>query len=92
MEYTNLRTECGWRVRRRLNPDWSPDLRHPSLKQMPFHIPPGVHWPAMREDLETLTYDLVGGLTRLLPKEKHCELLGRSPDGGDAFMQSFMAA
>jgi hypothetical protein len=89
-QFTNIRTEAAWKLRQRLNPDWSTDPRFPeATRQGPFCIPPGEHWPAMREELEKLTYDLVGNQTRLITKEDFCELLGRSPDRSDALIQSF---
>lgn len=88
--FTNLRSEAAWKLRRRLNPDWVTDPAFPlASKQSPFSIPPGEWWLSMREDLEALTYDLVGNKTRLIPKEDLCIKLGRSPDRGDALMQSF---
>lgn len=87
--FTNLRTEAAWKLRNRLDPNWCPDPRFPGVRQPPFHIPCGPWWPQLREELKTLSYDLVGKQTRLIPKEEHCERLGRSPDLGDALMQSF---
>jgi phage terminase large subunit len=88
--FTNLRTEAAWKLRRRLNPEHHVDDRYPlSSRQPPFHIPPRAWWALLREDLEALTYDLVGNQTRLLKKEDWCDVLGRSPDRGDAFIQSF---
>jgi hypothetical protein len=59
------------------------------VAQPPFHIPPGAFWPRLRADLKALTYDLVGKQTRLLSKDAWCDVLGRSPDGGDALIQSY---
>ena len=88
--FTNLRSESAWKARRRLDPERHTDDRYPlSSRQAPFHIPPRGWWALLREDLEALTYDLVGNQTRLLKKEDWCDLLGRSPDRGDAFIQSF---
>lgn len=87
--FTNVRTECAWTLRNRLDPNWCPDPRVPHATQPGFHIPCGVWWPQMREELKTLSYDLVGKQTRLIPKKDHSERLGRSPDLADAFMQSF---
>jgi hypothetical protein len=88
--FYNLRTECAWKLRTRLNPDWSTDPRFQlTTRQPPFSIPPGEHWAQLREELEQLTYDLVGKQTRLISKEDHCAELGRSPDRCDALMQSF---
>ena len=87
--FTNVRTECAWLLRNRLDPNWCPDSRSPHVTQPPFHIPCAGWWPQMREELKTLSYDLVGKQTRLIPKKDHSERLGRSPDLADAFMQSF---
>lgn len=87
--FTNVRTECAWTLRNRLDPNWCPDPRVPHATQPGFHIPCGPWWPQMREELKTLSYDLVGKQTRLIPKKDHSERLGRSPDLADAFMQSF---
>jgi len=44
----------------------------------------------MRKDLAALTYELVGERqVKLVNKEDLMELLGRSPDRGDALIQSF---
>jgi len=88
--FTNLRSEAAWKLRRRLNPDWSTDPAFPLASRQPaFHIPPRDWWASLREDLEALTYDLVGNKTRLIPKEDLLAKLGRSPDRGDALIQSF---
>ena len=92
-EFTNLRTEGAWKLRRRLNPEWSDDPRFAlTTKQPAFSIPPGAHWPLLREELEKLTYDLVGTQIRLMSKEDHCAELGRSPDRCDALIQRFALA
>lgn len=88
--FTNIRTECAWLLRNRLDPNWCPDPRFPQASQAPFHIPCAGWWPQMREELKTLSYDLVGKQTRLIPKKDHTERLGRSPDLADALMQAFM--
>lgn len=88
--FTNLRSEAAWKLRQRLNPDWSTDPRFPeATRQVPFYLPPNEHWPQLREELEALTYELVGNQTRLIKKETLCEDLGRSPDRSDALIQSF---
>ena len=43
----------------------------------------------MREDLEALTYKLVGNQTRMTKKENLLVRLGRSPDRGDTMPQCF---
>jgi hypothetical protein len=88
--FTNLRSEAAWKLRQRLNPDWSIDPKFPeATRQIPFHLPPNQHWPQLRQELEALTYDLVGNQTRLIKKEDLCDILGRSPDRSDALIQSF---
>src|SRR5262249_7364301 len=91
LEFTNLRTEAAWALRRRLNPDWRGD---PAKKEtvVPFHIPAGAWLGLLTEELGALTYDLVGYQTRLIPKEALCARLGRSPDRADALIQSFAFA
>jgi hypothetical protein len=87
--FTNLRSEAAWKLRRRLDPERHTDDAFPtSSRQIPFHIPPRAWWALLREDLEALTYDLVGNQTRLILKEKLLDVLGRSPDRGDALIQS----
>ncbi len=88
--FTNIRTEAAWALRTRLNPDWSTDPRFPlASRQPPFHIPPDEHWALLREELQALTYDLIGNQTRLISKEDWADILGRSPDRADALIQSF---
>jgi hypothetical protein len=88
--FVNLRSESAWRLRDRLNPERHTDDRYPaSSRQVPFHIPPRAWLALLREDLEALTYDLVGQKVRLLKKEDLLVRLGRSPDRGDALIQSF---
>ena len=60
-----------------------------SGRQVPFHIPPRAWWALLREDLEALTYDLVGSKVRLIKKEDLLVILGRSPDRADSLIQSF---
>jgi len=87
--FSNLRSEAAWKLRRRLNPDWALDPTAPLVtRQHPFYIPPRDWWALLREDLEALTYDLVGNQTRLIKKEDLLARLGRSPDGGDAMIHS----
>ena len=87
--FTNLRIEAAWRLHDRLNPDRHTDDSYPlSSRQPPFHIPARACWALLREDLEALTYDLVGEKrVRLILKELLMIKLGRSPDRGDALCQ-----
>lgn len=90
--FFNLRTESAWHLHDRLNPDRHTDDRFPlSSRQPPFHIPARAWWPLMRADLgEKLTYELIGERqVKLINKEDLCVELGRSPDRGDALIQSF---
>lgn len=89
-EFTNHRSECGWRMHLRFDPEHSPDPNS-KARQHPFHVPAAGWWPQMREELKALTYDLIGTQTRLISKEDWCDILGRSPDLADALLQSFMA-
>jgi hypothetical protein len=82
-------TEAAWKLRNRLNPQWCPDPRAPGVTQPPFHIPPREWWPRLREDLGTLSYELVGKKTKLLSKDAHRDRLGRSPDSGDALLMTY---
>jgi hypothetical protein len=88
--FTNLRGEAAWALRTRLNPDWSRDPRFAvATRQPPFKIPADGQWTLLREELARLSYDLVGNQTRLISKEDWSAELGRSPDRGDALIQSF---
>lgn len=89
--FFNLRTESAWHLHDRLNPDRHTDDRFPiTSRQPPFHIPARAWWPLMRKDLAALTYELVGERqVKLIKKEDLMEVLGRSPDRGDALIQSF---
>ena len=88
--FFNLRTEAAWRLHDRLNPDRQTSDQWPlSSKQPPFSIPSRAWWPMMREDLVGLTYELVGERqVKLIKKEDLMQTLGRSPDRGDALVQS----
>jgi hypothetical protein len=89
--FANLRTEAAWHAADRLNPDRHLDDQFPLTSRQPlFHIPPRAWWFLLRADLKALTYELVGERqVRLIKKEDLVEVLGRSPDRGDAFCQSF---
>lgn len=88
--YTNLRTACAWALRQRLDPGHMRDPANSLVAQPPFHIPPQAWWVSLREELATLRYDQVGTKNRLLLKEAHKAILGRSPDFMDALLQTFM--
>src|SRR5271166_321644 len=89
--FFNLRTESAWHLHDRLNPDRNTDDRFiTTSRQPPFHIPSRAWWSLMRQDLSALTYELVGERqVKLIKKEDLMEALGRSPDRGDALIQSF---
>jgi len=89
--FFNLRTESAWWLHDRLNPDRHTDDRYPlTSRQPPFHIPARAWWALMRQDLAALTYELVGERqVKLIKKEDLMQALGRSPDRGDALVQSF---
>jgi len=89
--FFNLRTESAWHLHDRLNPDRITALEHPiSSRQPSFCIPRAVWWSLMREDLVALTYELIGERqVKLIRKEDLMTALGRSPDRGDALIQSF---
>ncbi len=89
--FANLRTEAAWHAHDALNPDRHTNDEFPtSSRQSPFHIPARDWWPMMREDLEAITYELINDRrVRLIKKEDLMVRLGRSPDRGDAFCQSF---
>jgi hypothetical protein len=88
-DFVNLRSEAAWTLKNRLDPTWIPDPRQPQVTGPPFHIPAGPWWPAMREELLLLRYDLSGKKTRLIEKQELKDRLGRSPDLSDALIQSF---
>jgi hypothetical protein len=93
--YVNLRTECAFRLRNRLDMTWfvrgepSDPLDHDLRPQVPFSFCPGLYLDRLREDLRPLTYSLVNKCTKLLNKEDHAAILGRSPDVFDSLCISF---
>jgi hypothetical protein len=88
-DFVNIRSEAAWTLKNRLDPNWVPDPKYPHMTGAPFHIPAGPCWPALREELLLLSYDLSGKQTRLIGKEELQARLGRSPDLSDALIQSF---
>jgi hypothetical protein len=86
--YANLRTECGWRLRNRLDTTWMEATPAGQRLQVPFHFCPGPYIERLREDLRPLTYSLVNKAIKLMNKEDHMAALGRSPDVFDAICQS----
>lgn len=90
--FVNLRTEAAWRLRERLDTEHVRDIRSPHTAQIGFHFAPGTYQERLRVEIEPLTYSLVGGSTKLLPKDEWCEILGHSPDVADTLIQSFAFA
>jgi len=88
-DFTNLRTECGWKLRDRLNREHIPDVRSPHAFQAPFTFVAGPYFVRLRDELRPLTYSLAGKRTRLLPKDEWSIILGHSPDVADALIMSF---
>lgn len=84
--YTNHRTACAFALRRRLDPNYCPSGK--SI-QPTFCIPPRDYWSFLREEIKTLSYDQVADKSRLISKEDHKAILGRSPDYLDALLQTF---
>jgi hypothetical protein len=98
-DFVNLRSLAAWRVRRRIDPDTSlpppvdakTGTHHPHaprVKQEQYIIPPAAWYGSLREELSMLRYELLGGRTRLEPKEDLMQRLGRSPDLADALIQA----
>lgn len=83
-DFANLRSQSAWSLRRRLDPTNPDNATRPA-----FAIPFTDWWPTMRDDLKELKYELVNRKTKLENKEDLCARLGRSPDFGDALIQSF---
>ncbi len=101
--YTNLRSEAGFKLRNRLDPRYpiplaeKPSLhRDPSVlgprivPQRPFYFCPGLYYSRLVDELQPLTYSLVGRKTKLLPKDDWSTILGHSPDVADALIQSMI--
>jgi hypothetical protein len=85
--YANLRTECAWRLRNRLDATWQEQGPKGPRFQQPFHFAPGPYIERLREDLRCLTYSLAGRAIKLMNREDHMAALGRSPDCFDAICQ-----
>jgi len=88
-DFTNLRTECGWKLRNRLDREHVPDIRSPHSFSVPFTFVPGPYFERLKDELRPLIYSLAGKQTRLLPKDEWATILGHSPDLADTLLQSF---
>jgi hypothetical protein len=90
--FRNLRTEAAWRLRSRLDPNQPGDIRSPHAAQDPFtfdELGCAPYRQRLRDEIEPLTYELTGKVTKLMDKEDWSEILGHSPDIADALIQSF---
>lgn len=81
---TNLRTATALALARRLDPG-----HHTGAPFVPFHVPASADWPALREELLALRYQLDDDRSALESKEDLMDRLGRSPDYADALTQTF---
>ena len=94
--FPNLRSECGWKLRNRLDAthqEYEPRDRGIGLRGMPqppFYFCPGAYYGRLVDELRPLTYSLVGKMTKLLPKDDWSTALGHSPDVADALIQSMI--
>jgi hypothetical protein len=88
--FANLRSEAGWNLRCRLDPEHRPlDAAGRPIIRPPFRFAAGPYLERLREDLKPLTYELAGTQVKLLNMADHAAALGRSPDAFDALCQSF---
>jgi len=78
--FVNKRTEVYWLFREALDPD--------QLGGSPIALPPD---PELLGDLTVLTYEVGRRGIEVLQKEKVVEILGRSPDKGDATVLAWSA-
>jgi hypothetical protein len=85
----NLRSQAGWNLRRRLDPEHN-DLSGPvPVKQLPFHISTE-HLTELRPQINACSYSqAANGKVQLTPKENISKMIGHSPDLLDALMMSF---
>jgi len=88
--FPNLRSECGWLLRNRLDATHAADMRAPSVMQMPFSFPFGEYYSRLVDELRPLTYNLIGKFTRILPKDDWTDAIGHSPDIADTLIQSMV--
>jgi len=77
MAYKNKRAQAHWKMREALDPDQE--------SGSPISLPPDQELLA---DLVSARYNTTSGLIQLEDKEKARQLLGRSPDKGDAVIMA----
>ena len=85
----NLRSQAGWNLRRRLDPQHYDLTAGQAVKQKPFFIP-GEVLSELKPQLNACSYgQLANGKVELTPKDQIAKMLGHSPDVLDALMMSF---
>jgi hypothetical protein len=77
MAFKNKRAQAHWQLREALDPDQEGGS--------PISLPPD---PELLADLVSSRYNTTSGLIQLEDKEKARQLLGRSPDKGDAVIMA----
>jgi hypothetical protein len=80
LKFTNVRTEAYWRFREALDPS----QEQGSTICLPNDT-------ELKADLTTPTYEVTSQGIKLMSKEKVKEILGRSPDKGDAVVMAWWA-
>ena len=88
-QFSNLRSECAWRLHQRLDPVHVPDIRSPFTRHQPFTFCAGLYQDKLRTQIKPLTYFLSGTKTAILAKDDWTDVLGASPDIADTLIQSF---
>lgn len=78
--FVNKRSQVAWQFREALDPD--------QAGGSPIALPPS---PTLLADLTVMTWTLKARGIEVLAKKKVAELLGRSPDEGDAVVMSWSA-
>ena len=78
LRFANYRADCIWRMRETLDPA-NPD---------PAALPPD---PKLKADLASYRWQLRSNGIWVMPKKDQRELLGRSPDDGDAYCMANIA-
>lgn len=80
--FANKRSELYWKFREALDPDQDGGVGSP------IALPED---PELTSDLTALTFEVTPRGIQVLPKEKVIEVLGRSPDKGDAVVLAWAA-